>query len=134
MSQYERRVQIPRPAQDVFDYVKDVEKLPEHFPQITSVEKLDGDTIRTTAHVETAEEGEKDVQGTAWFRVGSDGMTVERGSEGPNNYHGELDVDEDDANASTLTVRIWTDRQSDSIEQELQKAVDGLSQTIQKAV
>lgn len=131
MTQYERSIEIRRSAQEVFEYVGDVQRLPEYFPQITSVEQLDDDRIRTTAHIEPPGQPARDVEGEAWFRVRNAGQSLEWGSEGPNNYTGELDVDPKDSDSCTLTVRISTDNgDPDSVEDGLDKAVRGIAETL----
>lgn len=115
----------------MFEYVGDVHRLPEYFPQITSVEELDGDTIRTTAHIEPPEGSPREVSGEAWFRVRTAGQSLEWGSQGPNNYSGELDVDPKDDTSSTVTVRITTDKEGDSIYDGMDKALSGIRDTIE---
>ncbi len=134
MPQYEGRMTVARPADAAFDYLSDVTRLPEYFPQITSVEKLDGDTIKTTAHVDPPGRPAEDVEGQAWARVRTDGQCLEWGSKGPNHYRGELDIEPAGEQTCTLTVRIETDKQADSIQAELDKAVDGVVAAIEKAV
>lgn len=135
MTQYERSITISRPAQEVFEYVGDVQRLPEYFPQITSVEQLDDDKIRTTAHVEAPGQPPQDYVGEAWFRVREAGQSLEWGSEGPNNYQGELDVEPAGDDSCTLTVRITSDREdaASSIEDGLGKAVEGIAATLENA-
>jgi len=134
MTRYEGSTPIQRPADAAFDYLSDVTRLPEYFPQITSVEKLDADTIKTTAHIEPPGQPAQDVEGQVWFRVREAGQSLEWGSEGPNNYRGELDIDPDGEDSCTLTVRIDTDKEADSVPGELDKAVKGVAAAIEKAV
>lgn len=134
MTRYEGSTSVRRSADAAFDYLSDISRLPEYFPQITSVEKLDGDTIRTTAHIEPPGKPAQDVEGQAWFRVRRQGQSVEWGSEGENNYRGELDIDPDGTDSCTLTVRIDTDNDADSIPAELDKAVKGVAAAIEQAV
>lgn len=110
MTQYERSIDVNRSAEDVFEYLGDINRLPEYFPQITSVEQLEEDKIRTTAHIEPPGQPAQDVEGEAWFPVRTAGQSLEWGSEGPNNYRGELDIDPKDSSSCTLTVRITTDK------------------------
>jgi len=48
-------------------------------------------------------------EGEAWFRVDRERRHLEWGSEGPDNYHGNLDVTGDGATAS-VTVFLHTER------------------------
>lgn len=65
MTQYERSIDVNRSAEDVFEYLGDIIRLPEYFPQITSVEQLEEDKIRTTAHIEPPGQPAQDVEGEA---------------------------------------------------------------------
>lgn len=134
MTQYERSIEINRSAEDVFEYVGDVQRLPDYFPQITSVEQIEDDKIRTSAHIEPPGQPARDVEGEAWFRVRTAGQSLEWGSEGPNNYKGELDIDPKGPSTCSLTVRITTENgDADSVEDGLDKAVRGIADALQRA-
>lgn len=133
MTEYERSIDIRRSAEEVFEFVEDIQRLPDYFPQITSVQQLEEDKIRTTAHIEPPGQPARDVQGEAWFRVRTAGQSLEWGSVGPNNYKGELDVDPKDSSSCTLTVRIITDNgDPDSVRDGLEKAVHGIADHLQR--
>ncbi len=104
MGDYRRSQDVDAPAMQLFDYLSDVGNLPRYFTAMTSAEPAGNDAVRVVAEVDgTTQEGE------AWFRVDRERQHLEWGSEGPDNYHGYLDVT-GDAGASLVTVFLHTER------------------------
>jgi hypothetical protein len=93
---------------------------------MTSAHNLPGDEVEVEAKVEPGDAGGGDagqtVGGEAWFTIDADTMTLRWGSEGPHDYHGELEVTPDGA-ASQVTVRLHTTHDAPGIE-------DGIEQTL----
>jgi hypothetical protein len=67
-----------------------------------------GEEVHTTARLPDG----KPVEGDAWFRVDADARRIEWGSEGPNEYHGYLDVAPSGA-GSSVEVHLHTTRVDD---------------------
>ncbi len=105
MADYQATSELAASARRVFDYVSDVSNLPAYFDRMTSARPGEGEAVQTTA---TLPDGSH-VEGEAWFRVDREAMGLSWGSEGPNDYHGHLDVTGDD-NRSTVTVTLSTVR------------------------
>ena len=126
MADYERTATIDAPAEDLFEYLSKVENLPQYMDRMTSAHNLPGDEVEVEAKVEPGDVGssgeEKTVGGEAWFRIDADNMKLSWGSEGPHDYHGELEVTPDGA-ASRVTVRLHTTHDAPGIE-------DGIEQTL----
>jgi uncharacterized protein YndB with AHSA1/START domain len=130
MADYERTTTIDAPADDLFEYLSKVENLPNYMDRMTSAHNLPGDEVEVEAKVEPGDVGagspdsggEQTVGGEAWFRIDADTMTLSWGSEGPHDYHGELEVTPDGA-ASQVTVRLHTTHDAPGIE-------DGIEQTL----
>jgi uncharacterized protein YndB with AHSA1/START domain len=131
MEDYEASTTVDTPAEELFEYLSKVENLPQYFDRMTSVHNLPGDEVEVEARVEpgdagsssSAEDGAQTVSGDAWFRIDADRLTVEWGSEGPHDYHGQLSVTPSGEAASTVTVTLHTTRQAEGIE-------DGIERTL----
>ena len=105
MGDYEQSTTVQAAPDKVFSYLSDVSNLPSYFDRMTSAVPGKGDEVQTTALVDGQE-----VEGTAWFTVAEDERMLSWGSEGPNDYHGELEVSpsDDERGASVVTVRLHT--------------------------
>lgn len=127
MGDYEDSTTVEAPAQRLFDYLSDVRNLPKYFSAMTSAEPADGEAVEVTAEVNgTTREGE------AWFRVNRDERQLEWGSEGPNNYHGHLDVT-GDATSSSVRVFLHTERvDSTGIDQGLADTLANVKRLVEQ--
>jgi hypothetical protein len=138
MSDYERSATVDAPADQLFEYLSRIENLPAYMDRMTSVRNLPGDEVEVEARVEPGDVGtepgreggpgadsdadETTVGGDAWFRIDADTRTLTWGSEGPHDYHGELQVTGDGA-SSTVTVRLHTLHEAEGVE-------DGIERTL----
>ena len=129
MADYERTTTIDAPADDLFEYLSKVENLPSYMDRMVSAHNLPGDEVEVEARVEPGDVGSspdsgagQTVGGEAWFRIDADTMTLSWGSEGPHDYHGELEVTPEGA-ASRVTVRLHTMHDAEGID-------DGIEQTL----
>jgi hypothetical protein len=96
------------------------------MPRITQAHAVDdGEAVDVTARIDPEGEEPQTVHGEAWLRVREEGRSLEWGSQGPNDYHGELDVGAADDGGSTLTVRLHTERtEGDQVDSALREVVD----------
>ena len=122
MPDYRRSTNVDVDADTLFDFLADIGNLPRYFARMTSAEPAEGEAIRTTAEIDVPGEGKKSVEGEAWFRVLGDRKRLEWGSEGPNDYKGELDVTAD-GDGSRVTVALHTESSHSGIE-------DGIDETL----
>lgn len=126
MANYQARTELVAPARQVFDYLSDVGSLPDYFDRMTSARPTDGAAVQTTAKLPDGTE----VEGEAWFRVDADAMALSWGSEGPNDYHGHLEVSGDD-DGSIVTVTLNTVRaETEQIQRGLEETVANISRRI----
>ncbi|MFZ1115844.1 MAG: SRPBCC family protein [Propionibacteriaceae bacterium] len=126
MGDYEQSRDVDAPAQALFDYLADVRNMPRYFSSMTSAEPAEGEAVQVTAVVDG-----KEREGEAWFKVDRDRMHLDWGSEGPNNYHGRLDVTGDDA-ASRVLVALHTDNVEDQrIDQGLTETLDEVQRLVE---
>jgi uncharacterized membrane protein len=129
MADYKRTTTVDAAPDDLFEYLSKVENLPNYMDRMTSAHNLPGDEVEVEATVEAGDAGapgdpgdERTVGGDAWFTIDADNKTLAWGSEGPHDYHGELEVTPDGA-ASRVTVRLHTTHDAEGIE-------DGIEQTL----
>ena len=127
-STVQSRIEVP--ADDLFRYLSQVSNLPEYFPKMTSASSVDGgEAVHTTATLDDGTE----VEGEAWFRVDHDARSIEWGSEGDADYHGELSVETDSETASRVEITIRTDRDGagDDLKGSLREVVDRIREIVE---
>src|SRR5690606_26758853 len=88
-------------------------------------ERQGGESVHGEANVH----GEH-VEGQAWVRPNTDERRLEWGSEGPDDYHGELRVDELAPGRSQITVSLHSVREAegDEVQSGLERTVATLTQ------
>lgn len=69
MTDFEHATDVQAGADALFDYLADVSNLPEYFDRMTSAAPAEGEAVHTTALIDPDGEGERKVEGEAWFRV-----------------------------------------------------------------
>jgi hypothetical protein len=134
MGDYERSTTVRMPVDDLFEYLSRIENLPKYMSRMTEARHVTGDEVHVEARIEPAdgahdevatsgEDGERTVGGEAWFRIDADHRKLAWGSQGPHDYHGELEVAQGGSGA-TVVVRLHTlHDDADAIE-------DGLARTL----
>jgi uncharacterized membrane protein len=126
MGDYEQSRDVNAPAQALFGYLADVRNMPRYFSAMTSAEPAEGGAVHVTADVDGKEQ-----EGEGWFKVDSNRKHLEWGSEGPNNYHGRLDVTGDDG-VSRVSVALHTDNTDDQrIDQGLTDTLDEVQRLVE---
>jgi len=126
MGDYQRSQHVDAPADQLFGYLSEVGNLPRYFAAMTSAEPAGGNAVRVTADLNgTTEKGE------AWFRVDPERLHLDWGSEGPNDYHGSLDVT-GDGTSSSVTVFLHTERHdSDDIDRGLAETLATIKRLVE---
>ncbi|MHA6626571.1 SRPBCC family protein [Pseudonocardia sichuanensis] len=109
MGDYEHRATVTADPEELFRYLSDVHNLPDYFSSMQDAEPTGepshgGDEVHVVADVEGTRR-----EGDAWIRTDPDRRTLTWGSEGPNSYHGELEVVGIES-GSEVTVRLHTER------------------------
>ena len=126
MGDYQHSQDVSAPASQLFDYLSDIGNLPRYFPAMTSAEPAGGHAVRVVADVHGT-----DREGEAWFRVDAERRHLEWGSEGPNDYHGHLDVD-GVGTTSVVTVFLHTERHdSGEIDQGLADTLPAVKRLVE---
>lgn len=105
MAEHEGTETVDAQPDALFDYLSDVSHLPAYFSRMTEASAGEGEEVHTAARMPNGEE----VRGDAWFHVDDSARCIEWGSEGPNDYHGWLQVAEAPG-GSAVEVHISTER------------------------
>ena len=139
MGSYESTTTVTAAPDELFAYLSDVHNLPEYFAAMKSAEPAGAaegsgggsvppgsDAVHTVAEVDgTRREGE------AWFRRDEDARSISWGSEGPNDYHGELRVDAD-GGSSRVTVTLHTEHvEGERIQEGLETTLAQIKDTVE---
>jgi hypothetical protein len=124
MTTYTHSAEADLPADALFGYLADPRNLPKYFSQMTEAEPTGGETV----HVEAEVHGEH-VEGEAWVRPDPVARRLEWGAEGPDDYRGELLVEETDPGRCRITVSLHSVREAGGeVQQELERTVAALAQ------
>jgi uncharacterized protein YndB with AHSA1/START domain len=120
MATYTHTADADVAADVLFRFLSDPRNLPRYFPQMTAAEPEGGESV----HVEADVHGNH-VEGEAWVRPDESARRLEWGAEGPDDYHGELTVDEVEPGRSRITVELHSVREAEGGEVQ-----EGLEQTV----
>ncbi len=125
MSTYTHTAEADVSAETLFRFLAEPRNLPRYFPRMTAAEPEGGDTV----HVEADVHGEH-VEGEAWVRAHQEERRLEWGAEGPDDYHGELRVEDAAPGRSRITVSLHSVREAagDEVQQGLEQTVAALTQ------
>jgi uncharacterized protein YndB with AHSA1/START domain len=127
MTTYTHTAEADIPANVLFDYLADPTNLPRYFPQMTAANPEGGESV----HVEATVHGHQ-VSGEAWIRPNEQEHRLEWGAEGPDDYHGELRVEEVAPGRSRITVSLHSVRaaEGDEVQEGLEQTVAALTQAV----
>ena len=136
MGTYEHSTVVTADPDALFAYLSDVHNLPDYFSAMQEAEPAgeaeghvpeDSIAVHTVADVDgTRREGE------AWFTADADERTLRWGSEGPSHYGGELRVDADGGDTSTVTVRLHTEHvEGERIQEGLEATLAQIKENVE---
>ena len=126
MGSYEYTVPVGLDASQVFEYLRDVRNLPHYLPQMTRAEPAGSGKVTVAARVNGTTE-----QGEAWLRVDQAQRRLEWGSQGPDDYHGELQVIDKGQDGCAVELSLHTVRaEGPEIQQGVERTVAALAGTI----
>jgi len=130
MTEYTSSVEINVSAKRLWTYLSDVENLPEYLPQMTAAHKTGEGTVDVTAQIDPSDVPAQEVRYEAWFTIASEGKTLTWGSEGPNHYKGQLDIDPRGEETCELTVKINSERaQPQDVQEGVEHTADGIKRS-----
>ncbi len=124
MTTYTHAAEADLPADTLFSFLADPRNLPRYFPQMTEAEPTGGETV----HVEAEVRGDH-VESDAWLRSDPAARTLEWGAEGPDDYRGELRIEETEPGRCRITVSLHSVREAggDEVQQGLERTVAALA-------
>ncbi|WP_433279300.1 SRPBCC family protein [Pseudonocardia xinjiangensis] len=126
MGNYEHSATVTTDPDALFDYLADIHHLPDYFAAMRSAEPAGDDAVHTVAEVDGNRR-----EGEAWFTTDRDARTLRWGSEGPNDYSGELEVTGADGGAQ-VTVRLHTERvEGHDIDEGLQATLAQIKRNVE---
>jgi hypothetical protein len=120
MTTYTHTAEADIAADTLFSYLADPENLPKYFPEMRKAESEGGERVHVEAEVHGAR-----VESDAWVRPNEAERKLEWGAEGPDDYHGELTVEEVAPGRSRITVSLHSVRAAEGTEVQ-----DGLEHTV----
>ena len=123
MTTYTYTAEADLAADTLFGFLADPRNLPRYFPQMTSAEPEGGETV----HVEADVHGHH-VEADAWVRPDERARRLEWGAEGPDDYRGELQVEEVAPDRSRITIALHSVRVAESgeVQADLERTVAAL--------
>jgi Polyketide cyclase / dehydrase and lipid transport len=128
MPEYEETQTVNAAPDVVFDYVSDVDHLPEYIPHMVLAHAT-GDRLRVAADVQGRHE-----EGDAWFRADHDHRRIEWGADDSGRYQGWLQVS-GSGQGSLVTIHLSTERDEDAqqIRDALSEALHNITSRVARA-
>lgn len=130
MGTFEQSIPVYVAPKRLFEYLADVDNLPEYMPRITDAHRVEGgEKVDVTAEIDPGDGQERTVEGEAWLRVSERDRRLAWGAPGPHDYAGELEVQETASHESKLVVRLRTERgDADAVDAGLIEAVERIKE------
>lgn len=128
MADFSSTTTVDASPEDLFAFLSDVGNLPRYFARMKTAEPAEGNAVHTTAELPDGSH----VEGEAWFEVDRNAQHLSWGAEGPNDYHGSLDVSAAER-GSTVQVTLHTNR-VEAGDHEVQQGLDSTLDTIRTLV
>jgi hypothetical protein len=132
----------------LFDYLADIEHLPEYLPRLSDVRRTQpepveaqglearrpGEPVHREVEVTAEEPPGRTVRSEAWIDVVEENRVLRWGASGVPDYHGELEVGFVADGTSQLTIRLDTAHSEDpAVDAELYRALDGIRTSLEIA-
>ena len=124
--EHEHTEHVAAPPNQVFATIADPENLPHYVPQLTAVQRADGDKLTVEARYEGHTQ-----RGEAWFRADESKLRIEWGAP-DSEYHGWIQVSPD-ADGSRLTLFLAT-AHGDASDTEVMGTLDAIRRLVEADV
>lgn len=150
MADHEASTMVDVAPNVLFDYLSDIEHLPEYLPWLTEIHRTEPrppeaqgtearlpvqpvhEEVEVTAEVPVGERSDQ-VRSEAWIDIVEENRSLRWGAPGESDYHGELDVDFIADGASRLTVRLQTTHSTgQAIDDQLHRTLEAIKTTIEQ--
>jgi len=147
MAHHEASATVDVAPNILFDYLSDLEQLPNYLPRLTGVHptapapaeaqgmeaRQPNQPVHHEVEVTAVEPPGHTVRSEAWIDVVEENRTLRWGAPGDTGYHGELEVEFVADGTSRLTVRLDTDHPDDpAVDQELGHALDAIKTSLEQ--
>jgi hypothetical protein len=147
MARHEASTTVDVAANILFDYLADIQHLPDYLPRLTDVhptapEPADAQGMEARRPLQpvhhelevTADEPSgQTLRSEAWIDVVEENRSLRWGVPDGSDYHGELQVDFIADGTSRVTVRLNTDHPDDpKVDDELHRAIEGIKTSLEQ--
>jgi len=127
MPDYQQTAKVAAPADALFNYLSNVQNLPKYFSRMTSAENAGHGEVHVAANIHG-----KNVEADAEFHVDRAAKKIRWSSEGPDDYHGELEVT-GEGKKSQVAVKLHTKRtEREQIEGGLRETLDNIKRLVEQ--
>jgi carbon monoxide dehydrogenase subunit G len=117
-------------ADALFAFLRRVDNLPRYFPRITAAERTGDERVDVTAVIDPPGAAEQTVSSEAWFRVDEERRQIEWGSEGPNDYQGDLEVT-GGSEESRVSLTLHTEADHPGIQGSLDETLETVARLVE---
>lgn len=151
MADHEASTTVDVAPNILFDYLADIERLPEYLPRMTEIHRTSPrpdeaqgmearrpgepvhEDVEVTAVVPGGESGEQERHSEATIDIVEENRKLRWAAPGDSEYHGELDVDFVSDSTSKLTVRLHTGHDANpAVDEELRRSLEGIKTTLEQ--
>jgi polyketide cyclase/dehydrase/lipid transport protein len=147
MAHHEASTTVDVAANILFDYLADIEHLPDYLPRLTELHpttpepaeaqgieaRRPSQPVRREVEVTATEASGRTHRAEAWLEVVEEKRKLQWGVPGEPPYHGELEVDFVADGTSKLTVRLDTSHpENPAVDEELRRALDGIRTSLEQ--
>jgi uncharacterized protein YndB with AHSA1/START domain len=151
MAEYEATTTVDVAPNILFDYLADLEHLPEYLPRLADVHRTAPppaqaqgmearrpgepvvEEVEVTAEVPAGSSGERREHSEAVIETVEEQRTLRWSAPDNSDYHGELDVAFVADGTSQLTVRLSTGHGADAaVDDELRRALEGIKVAVEQ--
>jgi len=126
-TEFEQSLTVAAPADDIFDFISDVQNVPQYLPTVKSAQPQQGERIRTQGQA-----GDRSYDSDGHFRVDKQARRIEWGSDGENDYRGWLEVQGDSGSQSEVKVHIHYAPRPEILQRMVERSPDHSFESVMK--
>ena len=127
MGDYTSRIDIGRPAEEVFAFVSDIRNMPRYLPTVRGAAPQQGERVMVEG-----EANGRAYRSDGWFKVDPAARSMSWGSDGETDYHGEMRVAGADGRAR-VELRVHLNPRPD-LERNLQAQTGDAGASVQEGL
>ncbi len=126
-TEFEQSLTVAAPADGIFDFISDVQNVPQYLPTVQSAQPQQGERIRTQGQA-----GDRSYDSDGHFRVDKQARRIEWGSDGENDYRGWLEVQGDSGSQSEVKVHIHYAPRPEILQRMVERSPDHSFESVMK--